>query len=408
MDITTLAFLFLGGAGVGFGIYRFIKSLTHFYDLPLTKQTPYQTLGLNHFFYIFLAAVGLGVMSFALVQDGGEGDTMMAFANPFLLMLSGLWLWTAIRLKGKKDISDQFHPLLSSTIILLIVPTAVFFYLTLESIEPIFTYPLPKGIPFESPLVTFYAIFILTGAILAYQLTEYEFVKRGKKKGFVEDVFVIAFPAGILGARLWYVWGQWDLEFAGEPLWKIFAVWEGGLAIMGGALGGALVGILYVLWKRKDIPIIQAVDWAIPTILVAQAIGRWGNFFNQEVYGAVADVNQWLWLPTFVREQMTIFGEFRTPLFLIESFINLTGFFVLKFGMGVGLAKWIKQGDIALGYLVWYGLTRGIMEPLRDPTYNMGNQGQWSFIWGWVFFAVGIIAILANHIIQDHWKKRHV
>lgn len=408
MDITTLAFLFLGGAGVGFGIYRFIKSLTYFYALPLTKQTPYQTLGLNHFFYIFLAAVGLGVMSFALVQDRGEGDTMMAFANPFLLILSGLWLWTAIRLKGKKDISDQFHPLLSSTIILLIVPTAVFFYLTLESIEPIFTYPLPKGIPFESPLVTFYAIFILTGAIIAYQLSEYEFIKRGKKKGFVEDVFVIAFPAGILGARLWYVWGQWDLEFAGEPLWKIFAVWEGGLAIMGGALGGALVGILYVLWKRKDIPIIQAVDWAIPTILVAQAIGRWGNFFNQEVYGAVTDVNQWLWLPTFIREQMTIFGEFRTPLFLIESFINLTGFFVLKFGMGVGLAKWIKQGDIALGYLVWYGLTRGIMEPLRDPTYNMGNQGQWSVIWGWVFFAVGIIAILVNHIIQDQWKKRHV
>jgi phosphatidylglycerol:prolipoprotein diacylglycerol transferase len=408
MDITTLAFLFLGGAGVGFGIYRFIKSLTHFYALPLTKQTPFQTLGLNHFFYIILAAFGLGVMSFAIVQDAGEGDTMMAFANPFLLLLSGLWLWTAIRLKGKKDISDQFHPLLSSTIILLIVPTAVFFYLTLESIEPIFTYPLPKGIPFESPLVTFYAIFILTGAILAYQLTEYEFIKRGKKKGFVEDVFVIAFPAGILGARLWYVWGQWDLEFAGEPLWKIFAVWEGGLAIMGGALGGALVGILYVLWKRKDIAIIQAVDWAIPTILVAQAIGRWGNFFNQEVYGAVADVNQWLWLPTFVREQMTIFGEFRTPLFLIESFINLTGFFVLKFGMGVGLSKWIKQGDIALGYLVWYGLTRGIMEPLRDPTYNMGNQGQWSVIWGWVFFAVGILAILANHIIQDQWKKRHV
>ena len=93
---------------------------------------------------------------------------------------------------------------------------------------------------------------------------------------------------------------------------------------------------------------------------------------------------------------------------MIESFINLTGFFVLKFGMGVGLSKWIKQGDIALGYLVWYGLTRGIMEPLRDPTYNMGNQGQWSVIWGWVFFAVGILAILANHIIQDQWKKRHV
>lgn len=404
MNIVTIGLLFLGGGAFVFGLVQTLNSLKAFYALTLTPKTPYQKLGLNHFFFILVSAAGLGLLSFALVQDQGDGDTMMAFANPFLFILSSLWFFTAVRLKSKKDISDQFHPLLTSNIALLFVPTALFFYLTLESIEPILSYPLPKGIPFESPLVTFYAMFILAGALLAYTLTEYEFIKRGKKKGFVEDVFLIAFPAGILGARLWYVWGQWDLEFAGEPIWKIFAVWEGGLAIMGGALGGALVGILYVFFRRKDIDIIQAVDWAIPTILVAQAIGRWGNFFNQEVYGAVADVNQWMWLPTFIREQMTIFGQFRTPLFIIESFINLTGYFVLKFGMGVGLKAWIKKGDIAFGYLVWYGLTRGIMEPLRDPTYNMGNQGQWSVIWGWVFFAAGLIAIAVNHYIQ-HRKK---
>ncbi len=408
MDIVTIALLFGGGGAFGFGIYQFIRSLHAFFVLKLTKQSPYQTIGLHHFSWIVLASGGLGVMSFALIQTIEGGDTMMAFSNPFLFVLSGLWLWTAIRLKGKQDISDQFHPLLSSTIILLIVPTAVFFYLTLESIEPIFSYPLPKGIPFENPLITFYAAFILSGALLAYQLSEYEFIKRGKKKGFVEDVFLIAFPAGIVGARLWYVWGQWDLEFAGEPIWKIFAVWEGGLAIMGGALGGALVGILYVYFKRKDINIIQTVDWVIPTILVAQAIGRWGNFFNQEVYGAVADVNQWMWLPTFIREQMTIFGEFRTPLFFIESLINLTGYFVLRFGLGFGLKRYIKPGDIALGYLVWYGLTRGIMEPLRDPTYNMGNQGDWSFVWGWVFFGIGLLAILLNHLLQQRLGKKDV
>jgi phosphatidylglycerol:prolipoprotein diacylglycerol transferase len=408
MDILTIAFLFGGGGAFGFGLYKFVRSLSAFYALPLTKQSPYQTIGLYHFLWIVLASVGLGVMSLALILGVEGGDTMMAFANPFLFILSGLWLWTAIRLKGKQDIADQFHPLLSSTILLLIVPTAVFFYLTLESIEPILTYPLPKGIPFENPLITFYAAFILSGALLAYQLSEYEFIKRGKKKGFVEDVFLIAFPAGIVGARLWYVWGQWDLEFAGEPLWKIFAVWEGGLAIMGGALGGALVGILYVYFKRKDIRIVETVDWVIPTILVAQAIGRWGNFFNQEVYGAVSDVNQWMWLPTFIREQMTIFGEFRTPLFLIESFINLTGYFVLRWGVGVGLKRFIKPGDIALGYLVWYGLTRGIMEPLRDPTYNMGNQGDWSVVWGWVFFGAGFVAIALNHVLQHRFGKKDV
>jgi prolipoprotein diacylglyceryltransferase len=337
MNITTIALIFLGGGALGYGLFQFLKSLKTFYALPLKKDTPYQTYGLAHFFYIALSAAGLGLFSFALVSETTDGDTMMAFANPFLFVLSGLFFWTAVRLKSKKDISDQFHPLLTSNIILLFIPTALFFYLTLESIEPILTYPLPKGIPFENPLITFYAAFILAGALLAYQLSEYEFIKRGKKKGFVEDVFLIAFPAGILGARLWYVWGQWDLEFAGQPLWKIFAVWEGGLAIMGGALGGALIGILYVFYKRKDIDIIKAVDWVVPTILVAQAIGRWGNFFNQEVYGDVADVSNWMWLPTFIREQMTIGGQFRIPLFFIESMINLTGYFVLRFGMGVGL-----------------------------------------------------------------------
>jgi phosphatidylglycerol:prolipoprotein diacylglycerol transferase len=227
----------------------------------------------------------------------------------------------------------------------------------------------------------------------------------GKKKGFIEDVFIIAFPAGILGSRLWYVWGQWQLEFANQPFWKIFAVWEGGLAIMGGALGGALAGVLYVYFKRKDIPIIKALDLAVPTILVAQAIGRWGNFFNQEVYGAIADVDAWMWLPTFIREQMTINGSFRIPLFLIESMINLSGYFVIRFGIGEGLKRFLKQGDLALMYLVWYGLTRGIMEPLRNPIYNMGNSGDWSFIWGWVFFSVGILAIIANHMLLKPKKN---
>jgi phosphatidylglycerol:prolipoprotein diacylglycerol transferase len=162
-----------------------------------------------------------------------------------------------------------------------------------------------------------------------------------------------------------------------------------------------------VFFRRKDIKIIQALDFAVPTILVAQAIGRWGNFFNQEVFGAIADVNDWAFLPTFIQQQMTItlngVTGFRVPLFLIESMINLTGYFVIKYAIGQGLKSYRVPGDLALMYLVWYGLTRGIMEPLRNPFYNMGNSGDWSFIWGWVFFSLGLIAIILNHVIQ---KKR--
>jgi phosphatidylglycerol:prolipoprotein diacylglycerol transferase len=399
--------LILGLAMVGGGVYQFRSSLLSFLKIELTKSTAYTRYFTLHFAWIVVVSSGLGLLGLSLISSA-DTNIFQAIFNPFVLGLSSLWLFTAIALKQKKGMADEFHPMLTSTIILLSISSFVFVYTTLEAVAPGVTYPLPKGIPFANPLVTFYAIFILIGALSAYILSEREFIKRGKKKGYVEDVFLIAFPAGILGSRLWYVWGQWNVEFAGEPLWRIFALWEGGLAIMGGALGGALVGILYVYFKRKDIVIIQAVDWAIPTILLAQAIGRWGNFFNQEVYGQIADVNNWMWLPTIIREQMTIQGSFRVPLFFIESLINLTGFFVLRYGIGYGLKKWTVKGDVALMYLVWYGLTRGIMEPLRNPSFNMGTTGDWSFIWGWVFFAVGLIAIIINHLLQRKLAQKHV
>jgi prolipoprotein diacylglyceryltransferase len=79
--------------------------------------------------------------------------------------------------------------------------------------------------------------------------------------------------------------------------------------------------------------------------------------------------------------------------------INVSGYVVIRFGIGEGLKRYRKEGDLALMYLVWYGLTRGIMEPLRNPIYNMGSSGDWSFIWGWVFFSVGLVAIAANHLL---------
>jgi prolipoprotein diacylglyceryl transferase len=368
--------------------------LAAFNPKQLGKLLP---LGQRLVLTMVMTAISVGLLALAITQ-GSDSNPFTSFFFFFLSTLAILWVVTASYFYSHQSLGERFMPMMQTNIVLFIFPSIVFLFLGLEAIEPAFTYPLPKGIPFDQPLVAFYAIFILSGAFLAYALTEREFIKLGKKKGYVEDIFIIAFPAGILGARLWYVWGQWELEFATQPFWKIFAVWEGGLAIMGGALGGALAGILYVYFKRKDIPIIKTVDFAVPTILVAQAIGRWGNFFNQEVYGVIADVEAWMWLPTFIREQMTINGSFRVPLFLIESMINLTGYFVIRFGIGEGLKRYRKQGDLALMYLVWYGLTRGIMEPLRNPAFNMGNSGDWSFIWGWVFFAVGLLAIAANHL----------
>lgn len=395
MDILTILYVVAGVAGVYLGGQQWWRSLAGFTPKKLGKLLP---LGQKLVLTMTITALGVGLIALGLVHNS-NANPFTSFFFFFLSTLALLWVFTARYFSAHQSLGERYTPMMQTNILLFIFPAIIFFYLGLEAIEPAVTYPLPKGIPFEQPLVAFYAMFILTGAFLAYALTEREFIKIGKKKGFVEDVFIIAFPAGILGSRLWYVWGQWDIEFANEPFWKIFAIWEGGLAIMGGALGGALAGILYVYFKRKDIPIIKALDFAVPTILVAQAIGRWGNFFNQEVYGAIADVEGWMWLPTIIREQMTISGSFRVPLFLIESMINLTGYFVIRFGFGHGLKQVIKPGDQALMYLVWYGLTRGIMEPLRNPMYNMGTGGNWSLVWGWLFFAVGLMAIAINHLV---------
>jgi phosphatidylglycerol:prolipoprotein diacylglycerol transferase len=404
MDIMNTLILVAGFAGVIVGGQQFLKSLPLIKRLRLKGQS-LQDATQKHVLWMVLTAVGVGLLGLAVVYPVGTGF-FTAFFYPVLFTLASLWVYTAIDFRLNHSLDAQFEPMLGTNIMLFIFPALIFFYLSLEAIEPGFTYPLPKGIPFANPLITFYAVFILSGALLAYTLAEREFTKLGKKKGYVEDIFIIAFPAGILGARLWYVWGQWDIEFATRDFWHVFAIWEGGLAIMGGALGGALVGILYVLWKRKDIKILQAIDIAVPTILVAQAVGRWGNFFNQEVYGVITDVSQWSWLPTFIQQQMTIGGSFRVPLFLIESFINLTGYFVIRYGIGEGLKRYQRPGDQALMYLVWYGLTRGIMEPLRNPTFNMGNDGNWSFVWGWVFFATGLLAILVNHFVLPKLVKK--
>jgi prolipoprotein diacylglyceryl transferase len=410
MDIIVILLLVVAAGAIYYGGTKFVQSLRSFLNVKITKTLPYSKLASQHVTWMALISVGVGLLGLSFIIHLNE-NLFLGFSYPFVASLSILWLVSAIQLKKKSDMPDTFHPMLSSTIILFLLPAIVFSFLTLEVIEPGLNYPLPKGIPFTgTPIVTFYAIFILSGAIVAYMLSEREFIKLGKKKGYVEDIFLVAFPAGILGARLWYVWGQWDLEFANRDFFHVFAIWEGGLAIMGGALGGALVGMLYVLVRRKDINLLQGLDFAVPTILVAQAIGRWGNFFNQEVFGNIADVNQWMWLPTFIREQMTItlngVTAFRVPLFLIESMINLLGYFVIRYGVGLGLKKYTVPADQAFMYLVWYGLTRAIMEPLRNPFYNMGNDGNWSYLWGWIFFAAGLLAILVNHLIQRKRLRR--
>lgn len=283
------------------------------------------------------------------------------------------------------------------------------------------TYPLINGISFTGTIptpengganITFYALCILSGAIYAYLISDHKFYLQYGKHGILESTFLVAFPAGIIGARIFYVIGNWH-EFASDPV-SMFYIWKGGLTILGGAIVGIVVGVAWFLWRNKGYNIWLAVDIIVPTILLAQAVGRWGNFFNCEVHGVLTDENNWRWLPLVVFKNAQYSstsgwapdGQIYVPLFFIESLVNLFGFFLLSHVFGNALRKHTELGDIAFGYLIWYGLTRTFMEPLRDSAYNMGTNGYWSWFWSLIFALGGTILIVLNHTINRIKKKK--
>jgi prolipoprotein diacylglyceryl transferase len=391
------------------GLFFFIRSLKRFIKLPVDEKTNYLRILYGHLVFMLITSIGFLITSLGLTLNSPLNlDTiyvLQAGIGGFFTIFCSLWLLTGSMIYiYKKDLKNEFKPIVLVSSLFNILPIIVAFYFLMEGLVPLISFPLTKGIPlFGDQMITFYSLFIIGGALFVYWMSDIELQRRGYRPGYAENVFLVAFPSGVIGARIWYVIGQWSTEFAGQPFWKVFAIWEGGLAIMGGALFGTLAGLLFVIYRRKDIKIRQAMDIGVPVILVAQAIGRWGNFFNQEVYGNVADVEKWGFLPTFIREQMTIDNQFRVPLFLIEGIVNIIGYIVIRYVVGRGLKKYIVDGDLAMIYPIWYGLTRVIMEPIRHPDYIMDNL--WSYYWGIVFAVVGVLGIVILHLI-DYYKKQ--
>lgn len=289
----------------------------------------------------------------------------------------------------------------------------------IEIISPIFTYPLNnyiltfgKNSNGETIGVTYYAVFIILGALCTYLISDYRVQKAGYKKGSLENLLYIAFPAGIVGARIWYVIANWQKEFAGQPFGKVFAIWNGGLAIQGGVILGALVGIIYMLKKHKEIDIFFLVDTIIPGILIAQAIGRWGNFVNKEVFGLQVARETWGFLPNWILNQMTVTGtdKIYTPLFLVESVCNILGYILIVYVIGKGLKKYLVKGDLCCAYFVVYGIIRFVLEPLRDPEYKMGLINgvgvEKSKVMAGVFIVAGIIGIVVLHVLDYKKNKK--
>ena len=195
--------------------------------------------------------------------------------------------------------------------------------------------------------LTWYSVFILVGALLTYFISNFLYKKEEESKkcpDLIFDTFLVAFPMGLVGARIWYVLSEWEY-YSSDPV-SILRVWEGGLAIQGGVMLGIICGVTYAIHRMRKsgmtMSITHLMDLIIPNILIAQVIGRWGNFFNREVYGACTSKKSLWFLPSFILEQMEgegfyygeyprgpiacEVGEYAQPLFLYEGLLNLLGF----------------------------------------------------------------------------------
>lgn len=271
-----------------------------------------------------------------------------------------------------------------------------------------------------TPIIHFYAFCLLGAGLVCLLVANIRAHRDGFSMDFFDTIFLVAFPCGVIGSRIWYVIATYQQEFAKQPWYEIFAIWDGGLAIQGGAIGGMIGGILVVLFRRKGTPILRAMDYAVPTILIGQGLGRWGNFFNQEVFGHAVSPEAWNFLPNWLMKNMQNGdspmlsgvtlpkGSVAAPLFLVESIVNLMFYILVAYGVKALEGKHYEDGDSSFSYFLAYGIIRMILEPLRNPKFIMGDSGSEtlakseyrSYTMAIAFIIIGVVLIVLNHVLH--------
>lgn len=271
------------------------------------------------------------------------------------------------------------------------------FDVLLSTIEPLNRVFIKLG-----PLpIYWYGVIIATGAFLGLWIATREADRLGLKKDLFVDLVVIAIPVAIISARIYYVIFEWD-RFKDGTFIDMIAIWEGGIAIHGALIGSVITA--YFFAKHKGVSFWKIADIAAPSIILGQAIGRWGNFMNQEAHGDVIqqpflDYHLQI-LPDFIMNQMYINGEYWYPTFLYESVWNF---------IGLGLLLWLRRknlfrGELFLTYVIWYSFGRFFIEGMRtDSLYIIGNLRTAQFISiVLIILAISLIVYRRN----NGWAKK--
>lgn len=235
--------------------------------------------------------------------------------------------------------------------------------------------------------IHWYGVIIGVGIALALFIAMREGERRGLHKDIFPDLMLWAIPIAILSARIYYVAFEWD--YYSQHPGDIIKIWNGGIAIHGALIGSVITAIVFS--RNKNISFWKLADIAAPSIILGQAIGRWGNFINQEAHGGEVTRSflEGLFLPEFIIDQMYINGVYYHPTFLYESIWNLVGFVILMSLRRVNL----RQGEIFLSYVIWYSIGRFFVEGMRTDSLMLTETlriGQTISI-GLIVLAVGLI-----------------
>ncbi len=245
----------------------------------------------------------------------------------------------------------------------------------------------PLGFQLGSFEIRFYGLIIAIGMVLAVIYGLKRSSRFGLKQDDIIDGFLWIMPVAVICARLYYCILEWS-EYKANPI-SILYIWEGGLAIYGAVIGAALCIILFSKWKK--VSLLAVLDLVALCFLIGQCIGRWGNFFNREAHGSVTTS----FLAMEMYSDSTGLRDTYHPTFLYESLWNLVGFVILHF-----MSKKRKyDGQVALGYLAWYGLGRTFIEGLRtDSLYFLrevlGDKVRFSQVLAAVSCIVAVVILM--------------
>ena len=245
---------------------------------------------------------------------------------------------------------------------------------------------MPEGFNLGPLFIRFYGIILMSGAAAGAYMATREAKRRGHDPNIVWDLFIYLLIGGIVGARIWHILtpspstGITAGWYFSHPL-DALAVWKGGLGIPGAIIGGLIS--LYIYSRKSGINFAEWTDIASPSLALGQAIGRWGNFVNQELYGAPTDLPWRIFISPEHRLANYLDVQYYHPLFLYESLWNLMNMFLLIW-ISRRYEGLLKNGDIFLVYLIVYPVGRFLLDFLRLDASMVGginiNQTLMAFV----------------------------